>query len=218
MLRKHATRGFTLVECVVASFVLLIVSLSFILSLIYSLRASTLAALETSATHLVQGEIERIRSMPYETISAANIPDTNNGGLQTYLDGEQRVPVTLEYDFLSTFSVTSSTGATATVSEIPSNAFRQNQFKSDEWAGHNLVVIAGTGYGQRAYIKGNTDTQFTITTDTTGKTDREWYTRPDNTSIVQLDTGKLVTVRAKYALNSRELYREVQTLVLPADL
>lgn len=223
-IQMQQERGYSLLEVLVASVVIVVVCLSFILTLTYANRAATLSTLQLSAAQLLQGEVERIRSDRYENIEKVNYPDrlatsTN----KVYLDTEKRVPVTLTYDFLTTFPVTSanisSSPNSVTVKNIPTNTFRSGSFINDELTSNIVVVCDGTGATQRGLIRSNNANTIYFTGDTTGKTNVSWTVKPDATSVIQLNMGKIVTVRVSWSAGRRTYTEEMRTLVvLPLDL
>jgi hypothetical protein len=99
------------------------------------------------------------------------------------------------------------------------------RWSSESWAGNLLLVVSGRGFTQRACILGNqpytalaNGDVLTITTDTSGKTSRTWDIQPDTSSVVQLNMGKIVTVRVSWRFGSREFVEEMRTLVLPSSV
>lgn len=212
-------RGFSLLEVLVASVVLVVITLSFILSLVYAGRASALSALETSAAHLLQGRLEAIRADEFDSITPARYQDVlTSSPNPIFLDAEERVPVTITYDILSTFSVSSATNTSITVTGIPVNRMRNGEFVADEFKGNVLTIVSGTGMTLSAWIKSNTATDFQVTGDLTGQTSQDLELCPDSSSVVQLNHGKVVRVRLSWFMGNREYTREISTLVLPKDL
>lgn len=213
-------KAFTLVELVVASALLLLTTLSCILALAFSHRASALAALQLQAAHFMQGEMERIHGDDYDHIDATHYPDlTPTSSRRVFLDAEKRVPLTVNYDILSTLPVVSATASSVTVGGIPRNALRNGVFGVDELTSNTLVVAEGTGMTQRGWIRHNTANTISFTADMSGKTQTSWWTTPNSSSVVQLNMGKIVTIRTSWSLYGRRFTEEMRTLVvLPLDL
>lgn len=213
-------RGFSLLEACIASAVLAGACLSFILSLVYADRAATLSSLQLTAAHTLQGESERIRADSYDNVNAVHYNDvTTTSSRRIYLDAEERVPATLSYDILSTFPVVKAWSTGLRVKNIPVNQLRQGSFVPNELTSSTLVICSGSGVTQRALIKSNTADAIEITTDLTGKKDQSWDVMPDSSSIVQLNMGKLITMRLSYVLWGRKHQEEMRTLVvLPLGL
>jgi type II secretory pathway pseudopilin PulG len=214
---KLSRCGFSLLEVVVGSVVLLVLTLSFILTLVYANRAAAMAALQTSATHILDGEIERMR-YDYNRLNPSNYPDittTSPANLKKYLDFERKVPITLQYDIVSTFPVTSVSGNNITVGGVTANALRGSTFANNEWQGSCILIVSGKGYSQRAYVTGNAGNVLSVTADTTGATQTSLTIQPNNTSVIQFNSGKVVTVRLAWAAFNRAFSEEVKSVVLP---
>lgn len=220
---RKAPRGLSLIEVSVASFLFLLAALGLGLSLIYADRAALLSALQLSAAHVLQGQIERIRAMPYDAVSRENLPDIAAGTAGTiYLDAERRVPATVHFDVLTTFAVQSATARSVTVrsASIPSSMLRPDgRFAVNELAGNILLVESGRGSTQRGFITGNTAYTISFTADESGKTQSSWEITPDTSSVVQVNMGKIATVRVSWSLRGHQFSEEMRTLVvLPPEL
>jgi hypothetical protein len=213
-------RAVTILEVAIAGLLLLIITLSFILSILFANRAARISALQLAAAHVLQGQVERIRADIYDRVDLQHYPDipaNSPGGV--FLDSERRVSATLNYDILTTFPVVSATDSSVTVGGIPTNAMRSGVFAQDELTSNLLVISQGKGMTQVGCIQSNTDHTINITTDRTGSTQQAWYIRPDASSVVQLNMGKVVTVRVGWNYGGRNYAQEMRTLVvLPMDL
>lgn len=221
--KRRGAAAFSLVEVLVASVVFLLLSLSLALTLLYADRASSLSALQLSAAHALQGQIERLRSDRYENVTPERYPDIGPDSPQPlWLDAEKRVAATVQFDFLTTFAVASATGNSITVdtSSIPTSALRPDgRFRPDELAGNIVLIQSGRGSTQRGYITGNTDDTIHLTADESGRTQHSLEIIPDQTSIIQFNMGKVVTVRLSWNQQGHHFSEEMRTLViLPLEL
>lgn len=217
---QSRSRAFTLLEVGIASVILPLVAISVILTVVYANRASTLASLQLNAAHVLQGEIERIRGDRYENVDTLHYPDALPGtSTERFLDEQQRIPLTVNYDILSTFPVTQGGTLTFRVGGIPSNNIRSGSFFTNELTSNTVVICSGTGVTQTAVVTANTASEISITTDMSQQTVKGWTVEPDSTSAVQFNMGKVVTVRISWAFLGRQYMEEMRTLVvLPLEL
>ncbi len=221
--RSAGTAAFSLLEVVVAASLFLMAALGLTLSLIFADRVSFLGALQLSAAHTLQGQVERLRGVPYGAVTAANFPDLLPGGDgAVFLDAERGVPATVNFDILEALAVQSATAGAVTIktSSIPVNAIRPSgAFAPDELAGNILLVESGRGSTQRGYIKGNTADTIRYTADESGATQTSFAIAPDATSRVQINMGKVATVRVSWNFHGHNFSEEMRTLViLPPEL
>lgn len=215
-------RGLALIEICVASFLLLLGSLTLTAALLFADKAAAYSGLQLNAAHILQGEIERIRAMPYEAVVPGAFKDADhNTSPGVYLDKEERVRATVQYDILQTVKVQSGSGRSVVVdtTSLPKNAIRNQLLIPNELKGNIMLVASGRGATQRAYITGNTATEIQFTGDESGKTQKDLYLPPDSTSVIQFNMGTIATVRLGWSLLGRTFSEEMRTLViLPLEL
>jgi prepilin-type N-terminal cleavage/methylation domain-containing protein len=80
-MKKQDDRGFTLIEILIAIFILSVVLLS-LSSMVYSIMRSTSLSKETSrATTLMQDQMERLKNTPLTSLNSGSDPPTSLGNI-----------------------------------------------------------------------------------------------------------------------------------------
>lgn len=150
-------RGFTLIEVLIAAFLLSFVSGAVISSLVFSARCARLNTNAVMAKNIAQGYFERMRRDSIENVNSAHYPNADYDSVApVWLDegNGTRCKVTLVFKGAGTVTA-------ATANRLEDSATSPT-WESSEWTGHYVYIIEGPGNGQYFRILSNTGTALNI--------------------------------------------------------
>lgn len=199
---KRNNYGYTFVEILVAITLFAIVTVAFLPWFQQSGKMGKLMAQEVTAKNIAQGLLEKMLADRYENVTTANYPES---GVTYYIDQiigiVANVTITIEGD-----GMVSSAAAQTLTDDTAS-------WETNEWTGSNVFIIDGTGRGQRAFIKSNTNQTLEITLDMSGMTDIPWDIIPDTTSHYLINGGKTVTITVDWQYQGQSYAKRLIGLV-----
>jgi prepilin-type N-terminal cleavage/methylation domain-containing protein len=150
-------RGFTIIEVLIAAFLLSFVSAAVISSLMFSSRCARLNTNAVMAKNIAQGYFERMRRDTIGNVNSAHYPNMSYDSTPpVWLDegNDTRCKVTLVFKGAGT--------ATAATANRLEDSAASPAWVSDEWKGHHVYIIEGPGVGQYFPILSNTATALNI--------------------------------------------------------
>lgn len=194
--------GYTFVEIFIAIVLFSIVTLAFLPWFQQSGKLGKVVAQEITAKNIAQGLLEKMLSDNYENVTTTNYPEP---GETYYIDQVLGIPANISITIKGDGMVSYATDSTLT-DETAS-------WEENEWAGSTVLIIEGTGRGQRALITSNTTNTLSITTNLSGSGATPWNTTPDNTSHYLINGGKTVKITVSWEYQGKNYSRQIIGLV-----
>jgi prepilin-type N-terminal cleavage/methylation domain-containing protein len=199
--RCAAKRGFTLIEILIASFLLSFVSITVISTLMATSRYARLNTNAVMAKNIAQGYFERMRRDAIGNINSTNYPSVGyTSEPPVWLDegNGTRCKVTVVFKGTGT-----ATGASTTQLN---DAVTSPTWEANEWAGHYVYIVEGPGNGQYFPILSNTGNSLTI--------DGTFTRLPAaGTSKYRIDNGVTVNVTTEWQYLGRSYSQTISSLV-----
>ncbi len=208
-------RGFTLIETVFAMVIVAVTSIGFMASVVYSARQSAANTDHLYAVHLAGKYAAMIRAGNF-----AQLGDTNTSATEyesqfltpvtvrpdpQFPTSTQQYTVTIRFTGWGRVQSATNNGLTAT---LPTG---QQNWVTNEWAGHYVTITGGTGRTQIMRITANTGNTLTVTQDLTGASGTSWTLNPDSTSQFFINDGK--TARVQVSWGNGQNFRTVERVV-----
>jgi hypothetical protein len=117
----------------------------------------------------------------------------------------QQYTVNIRFTGWGTVQSASNNGLTAT---LPTG---QQNWVTNEWAGHYVTITEGTGRTQIMRITANTGNTLSVTRDLTGTSTTGWTLNPDSSSRFYINDGK--TARIQVTWGNSQNFRTVDRTV-----
>ncbi|KPL09247.1 hypothetical protein AMJ85_06935 [candidate division BRC1 bacterium SM23_51] len=197
--RKYRARGFSLLEILIALPILAIVSLALVSAVIFASRLSRIVCNQITAKNIAQSYFERMAIDDFDDVTPADYPSVT---LETtpplYLDHvrDSRCAV----DIVITGYGTAESGAANGVVDLNAS------WKPNEWSGDTLLLVGGTGRGQRATILSNTVNSLT--------TDGTFNPVPTADTEYRINGGKTVRITTRWKYMGKDYYAKIESLVI----
>lgn len=145
----HRYRAFSLIEVVIACFLLAIIALAAVGGLQFSSRMARINTNALAAKNIAQGYLERMMIDSIDHLDAAHYPDiTFDSDPPVYIDEALNIRCQVTFNFKGSGTLTNSSANNLTDNNI--------HWIADEWDGDTVFLIAGDGAGQMAEIDNNT--------------------------------------------------------------
>ncbi|MCX7766551.1 MAG: type II secretion system GspH family protein, partial [Candidatus Sumerlaeia bacterium] len=142
----RSIQGYTFVEIFISITLFSIVTLAFLPWFQQSAKLGKITAQEITAKNIAQGLLEKMLADNYENVTTANYPEP---GETYFIDRVMGIIGNVNITIKGDGWVSSATNYTIT-DETAS-------WIENEWAGSTVLIIEGSGRGQRALIKSNTN-------------------------------------------------------------
>lgn len=205
MHRPHAgfqpprRRGFSLVEVVVACFILSIIALSVIGGLQYASHTARLNTNAMVAKNIAQGYLERMMIDDFDRVDAAHYPDIDeNSQPPVYIDQKLNIRCKVSFAFSGFGTLTN-----ASVNNLTDNNIH---WPPDAWNGDTVFLVSGDGAGQSAQINNNTVNTLHLVGTLAYK--------PSNGTGYLINNGKTVEVTTTWTYRGREYRQTLESLIV----
>ncbi len=142
-------RAFSLIEVVIACFLLAMIALAAIGGLQFASRMSRINANALAAKNIAQGYLERMMLDSIDHLDATHYPDIDFDSVPpVYIDEALDIRCQVTFQFKGSGTLTNASANNLTDNNI--------QWISHEWDGDTVFLVAGDGAGQAALIDFNT--------------------------------------------------------------
>jgi len=209
-----STKGFSLVEVMVAVSILGIVTTAVVSSITFTSQSNRLNSNREAAINVAQGMIERLQADTFTNVGPpadsknqpsnggyAKIDYTSNPGV--YLDEALGIKCQVAFRFTGYGRATGGGTNSLTDSTVTGTTA---QWKADEWKGDTLFIISGRGVGQFSQISGNSASSLTLKT--------ALNPAPDATSVYMINNGKTVEVTTTWQYRGKDYSETVEALIV----
>lgn len=206
---RNNVSGFSLIEVIIASVILTLISVCLLVSLIQSSHAARINSNAFSAKNITQSYFER---MALDRFDNVNPPVTASGyvapkgGYPTieydsanpvYLDKALNIRCKVEFKFKGTGVAES--GSVNTLQDTQAN------WVTDEWAGSILYIVSGKGAGQFAPITSNNANTITCGSN--------FVIAPAAGSGFMINNGRTVEITTYWQYRGKEHHQTVRSLI-----
>jgi len=197
--RRAANRGFSLMEIVIVMPMLAIISLALISVVTFASRLSRIVSNQIVAKNIAQSYFERMAIDNFADVTPANYPSaTLVSSPPLYLDSVRRSRCSV--DIRITGYGTATGGSANTLVHAGAD------WAPNEWAGDTLLVIGGTGRGQRAQIVSNTADTVALAA-TLSPT-------PTSGTCYAINGGKTVQIQTHWRYLNKSYDAKIESLVI----
>lgn len=198
---RRARGAFSLVEVVVACFLLSLIALSVVGGLQY---ASTMARLNTNALvakNIAQGYLEQMMIDDFDHVDADHYPNiTVDTVPPVYIDQTLDIRCAVTFTFKGFGTLVDSSVNTLVEDEA------KTRWVKDEWAGDTVFLVSGDGAGQSALIAGNNIKQLDLAAPLAYK--------PSKGTGYLINNGKTVEIATTWTYRGREYHQTIESLIV----
>jgi prepilin-type N-terminal cleavage/methylation domain-containing protein len=197
--RLVRTRGFSLLEIVIALPILAIVSLALVSATIFASRVSRIVCNQVAAKNIAQSYFERMAIDDFAHVTPQNYPSvTITTSPPLYLDSVRNSRCAV--DIVITGYGTAESGSANTL--VDNDA----QWTPNEWVGNTVLLVSGAGRGQRARIVSNS--VHTLVLDT------NLNPEPSGGTGYMINGGKTVRITTRWAYLGKQYQEKIESLVI----
>jgi len=197
--RARLRRGFYLLEILIAFPILAFVSFALVGVTIYASQVSRIVANEIAAKNIAQSYFERMAIDDFENVTPENYPSvTMATSPPLYLDSVRKTRCTV--DIVITGYGTAEGGSPNSLTDNDAD------WEPGEWVGNTLLLVGGTGRGQRAQIIANTEHTLTVS--------GVFSPAPASDTEYMINGGKTVRITTRWRYRNKVYTATIQSLVI----
>lgn len=193
--------GFTLVETIIASLILIVIAVGVIGSFTFTAATSRVNSNAVAAKNIAQGYFEQMAIDTFADVNATNYPDIDRNDLNdpaVWLDEAVGIRCSVDFDFKG-FGVASS-GGSSSLTDSTAN------WDVNEWAGDTVYIADGAGAGQFVRIASNSDTTLNF--------ESNLFFSTGAGSIYLINNGKTVEITTTWSYRGQEYTQTIESLVI----
>ncbi|MFW6303362.1 MAG: type IV pilus modification PilV family protein [Candidatus Sumerlaeota bacterium] len=211
MSRNHiiftGQRAMTLLEVLIASTILVMVSVTVISSMTYSNKTTRLNTNAVMAKNIAQGYFEKMNIDFFKNVHPLHSDYTDittDSANPVYLDETMDMRCAIDFEFKGFGEAESGSESSITDSvKIPGIS----AWETDEWVGHYLYLVEGPGMGQYAEITGND-------ADTLNVASGSFSPAPDTGTGYMIDNGKTVRITTSWNYMGKDYIATIGSLII----
>lgn len=214
-------KGFTLVESVIAVFILALISMAIISSLIFNNRMTRLNSNAILAKNIAQGYFEQMNIdnfnnvVPYQDLGGGNSEGyadiAINDAEPVWLDRALDIRCQVLFRFKGFGVASGGTAHSLTESGLTdANRYDYVQrppWEVDEWVGKQLYLVDGPGQGQVRPITANTNNTLTLGGDALNP-------QPGNGTKYMIGNGKTIEITTIWQYLGRNYSQTMSSLII----
>ena len=190
--------GFTLVEVMVASLMLALLSVAMFTGSTFASRMARINSNAIAAKNVAQGYFERMAIDNFANIGPTQYPDINYDSVPpVWLDRAMDIRCRIQFSFKGFGTLTNASANSLT----DSNSI----WETDEWAGDMVYLISGAGAGQFAQINTNTPSTLQLAT--------ALAVAPLAGAKYMINNGKTVEITTTWRYLGKEYSQTIESLV-----
>jgi len=179
--------------------ILAICALALVSVTVFASRLSRIVCNQIAAKNIAQSYFERMAIDDWAHVTSANYPSvTLTTSPPLYLDNVRKSKCAV--DIVITGSGTADSGSASSLVDNDAG------WTPDEWRGNALLLIHGTGHGQRAQITGNTVNTLMV--------DTALNPAPASNTQYAINGGKTVRITTRWTYLGKEYRAKIESLVI----
>ena len=196
-----SSRGLTLVEVLVASALLTVLSLAIISSVILAATMTQINKNATVARNIAQSYVEQMYADEFDDVIADNYPDINEDSETIiWIDQYQGIRCYIDFEFSGFGTIENSSKKNLTDAKA--------HWKHDQWAGDTVFLVEGEGAGQFGIIEFNTPNTLHL--------EESLEYRPRKGTKYMINSGKTVEFTVTWKYRGKEYGYSSDALIINA--
>jgi type II secretory pathway pseudopilin PulG len=199
--RGHSdlSHGFTLVEVMLATLFLAILTVGMLTGITFASRTTRLNGNAMAAKNIAQGYFEAMAIDDFADVGPANYPDIDyNSNPPVWLDEALNIRCRVQFKFKGFGTLENATASNLTDTNM--------QWEPNEWAGDVVCLVSGQGAGQFVTIDSNTLNTLHLL--------ENLDVVPNNGTKYMINNGKTVEITTTWQYMGKEYSQTIESLVV----
>lgn len=192
-------RALSLIEVVISTVILGLMTSSIITSIVFTSRTARVNSNAFAAKNIAQGYFERMAVDNFTSVTKQYYPDVNY---------DSNPPVYLDQGLGITCKVTIDIKGFGTVTQASANSITDANAKWNwnEWKNDTLYITAGRDLGEFVQIDSNTSQTLIL--------QKKFFRIPDTTTEYMINNGKTVMIITEWKYIDKTYTQSVESLVV----